>query len=111
MRLSIIKLLFKMVGTEVLFKEAMRLVRKEVEGVKEEIGLKLGKYALKGVLWLIIGILTLTGFLFGLLGLAFYLNELFNSSCKGFLVIGGSFIVIVLLLLIIVNLQFFQHKD
>ncbi|OJW71790.1 MAG: hypothetical protein BGO68_03265 [Candidatus Amoebophilus sp. 36-38] len=105
MRFSFVKLLFKIIGTELLFKEAIRFFHKEVDTVKEEFSKKISKFIIKGLLWLVIGTLVIIGCLFGLLALALYLNEVFFSGYKGFLMVGGGCILVVLLVVMIVTMR------
>jgi hypothetical protein len=110
MRFPFIKLLFKMVGTELLFKEAMRLFHRELNVIKEEIGKKLGKIIAKGLLWLLISTLLMIGCVFVLLALALYLNEVFYSSFKGLLIVGGGCILLVLIVVLIVTMRMSKHE-
>ena len=102
---SFVRLLFKMIGSELLFKQLVRLFHKEMDTFKEEFNKKISKIIIKGLLWLVIGTLLTIGCLFGLLALALYLNEVFYSGYKGFLMVGGGCILLVLLVVMIVTMR------
>jgi hypothetical protein len=102
---SLIKFLLKMVGTELVFKEVVRLFHREVDGVKQEVNKKLGKFIVKGLLGLLIVTLLMIGCVFILLALGLYLNETFYSAYKGFLMVGGGCILLVLLVALIFTIR------
>jgi 4-hydroxybenzoate polyprenyltransferase len=94
-----------MVGTELLFKEIIKLFHREVDVVKEEVSKKMGKFLIKGLLGLLLVTLLMIGCVFGLLALALYLNEIFYSPYKGFLVVGGGCILLVILTIIVFSMR------
>ncbi|MHB9147883.1 MAG: phage holin family protein [Candidatus Amoebophilus sp.] len=102
---SLIKFLLKMVGTELIFKELVRLFHKEVDVAKQEVNKKLGKFIMKGVLVLLLVTLLMIGCVFVLLALGLYLNEAFYSAYKGFLMVGGGCISLVLLVILIFSMR------
>jgi energy-coupling factor transporter transmembrane protein EcfT len=91
---KIVKLVFKAFGIELLIKELMQIVYKELAILKEEFNKKLAKLLLKFIVVTVIVTFFFFSLLFGLIALGFYLNELFYSTYKGFLIIASSFFII-----------------
>ncbi len=108
---GLFKFLFKAVGVDLLLRHSVRLFHQETNNIKEEIQKKIAKIVLKVILWLSLATLLMIGFVFGLLALAFYLNEILYSSYKGFLLVAGGCIVLDLLVLLVVSLSGTSNKE
>lgn len=111
MRFPLIRFLFKMVGTELLFKEMLRLFHKELYVVKDEVNKRLARLLVKCLVWLFVIILLIIGCVFVLLALALYLNEIFYSSYKGFLAVGGGALLVVVLVVIIMSMRGTKYSN
>lgn len=104
--MKIIKLLFQEILLGNILSAPLRLLQREIITIKEEFSKKVAEFLLK-ILWgLFLVILLIVGFFFGLLALAIYLNELWYSTYKGFLVVGT-----VCVLVSVVALSFFNPRS
>ncbi|MEM9416932.1 MAG: hypothetical protein AAF963_01100 [Bacteroidota bacterium] len=95
------KILFRLLGAELLTQGLLKLLFKRAYNFKEEFRKQLRAWALKvAILLLIIGLLQIA-LLFGLGALALYLNVLLGSSYQGFLWVSGGCVAFLLLLLLV----------
>lgn len=111
MVLGFFKFLLRMVGLGLLFKRPLRLFHQEINNIREEFNKRLAKFMLRCILWLNIISLLIIGVVFGLLSLALYLNEIFYSGYKGFLMVSGGCVLLSLLVLLLVNMRGTSHKN
>lgn len=108
---GLLKLLFKVVGTQFLLQQPLRLFHQEVDNIKEGVQKKMAKIVLKIVLWLSIATILMASCVFALVALALYLNEILSSSYKGFLLVAGGCALLVLVVLLIVSLRGTSNKE
>ena len=110
MRFKWRKLLFRLIGFELLSQEAIKLIYKSMHNVREEGNKKLMKLMLQGML--LIGMLLLFNLALGfsLFALALYLNEVFYSTYKGLLLVAGICIVLLLMLLVVLKMHSNKKK-
>ncbi len=90
------KLLLRLLGFELLSKEVSNWVMR--------LQAKLRQWMLKMSVWFGIFLLLKLAFIFGLVALALYLNELYYSNYIGFVLVAGGCLGLMLLLLIIMKL-------
>jgi len=93
---SIVKLIFRTIRAEFVFKEAAHFFHKELQAIKITLSKKIAKMLGKALLWLFLLIGLVVGAVLGLVGLALYLNDLFYSSYKGFLAVSGGCMLVTL---------------
>jgi membrane-bound ClpP family serine protease len=101
------KLLFRLVGLDFLSQEAGKFISR----LKEELRANLIHWMLKGSLWLFLFLLFNLAFIFGLVALGLYLNEVLYSNYQGFLIVAGICLGLMLLLLGIIKLFGSKKKD
>jgi len=111
MRFKLRKLLLRLIGFELLLKEMTRLLHRGMDSIKEEVNQKLRALLLQGLLLLLlIGLLGLA-FVFGMLALALYLNEVFYSAYQGFLVVAGGCLGLAIPLLILIKVRWPKNSS
>lgn len=97
MRIKWIKILFRLLGFELLAKELIKLFALGLHSFKEELRKILVTWAIKlAILLLLLG-LAYGALFFGLGALALYLNALLGSSYHGLLLVSGGCVTVLLL--------------
>lgn len=109
MRFKLKKVLFRLVGFELLRKEVVKLLHRGIYSIKEEVNKKLMGFVIKGVLLLLLMGLFSLAFVFGMLALALYFNEVLYSSYKGFLIVSAGCIGLLILLLGLSKVRWFKN--
>ncbi|XWN35298.1 MAG: hypothetical protein ROO73_00670 [Roseivirga sp.] len=97
MRINLRRLLFQLLGLDLLAQELTKLLMKQLDNLKAEIKQKLFTWILR--LLLLMG-LAHAVLLFILSALALYLNVLLESNYQGFLWVAGGCAASLLLLLL-----------
>jgi hypothetical protein len=101
------KLLFRLVGLNLLSQEASKWLNQFKEYLKVRT-----KYLLLRVsLGILIFSLFKVAFIFTLIALSLYLNERFYSTYQGFLLVAGGCVGCIMLLLLITKVAFTSKKD
>lgn len=96
MRIKWTKVFFRLLGFELLAKEIIKQLVRDLCGFKAGMRKRLTAWTIKVVILLVLAHGTL---LFGLGALALYLNALLDSSYQGLLVVSGGCAVLLLWLL------------
>ena len=95
------KVLFRLLGFELLAKALIRLLVSGLQSFRAELRKKLVAWAIKGAILLCLVGLLHCAVLFGLGALALYLNTLLDSNYQGFLLVSGGCVALLLLLLLL----------
>jgi uncharacterized RDD family membrane protein YckC len=98
MRIKWTKILFRLLGFELLARELIKLFAKGLHSFKEDIRKRLVAWAIKAAILLLLLGIAQVALLFGLSALALYLNTLLGSSYQGFLLVSGGCMASLLLL-------------
>lgn len=110
MRFKLKKVLLSLIGFEFLLREVLKLLHRSMYGIKEDASKRLLELTIKGMLLLLLmGLFTLA-FIFGMLGLAIYFNEVLYSGYKGFLIASGGCTGLLLLLLILSRMRWRRSR-
>ena len=99
------KILFQLLGFELLAKELTRLLVRGVNSFRAAIRKKLLAWAIKGAILLFLVGLVHCALLFGLGALALYLNTLLGSDFQGFLWVSVGCVALLLLVLLLLLLS------
>ena len=107
MRLKLKKVLLRLLGFKLLLRKILKLLYKRMHSIQEAVNQKLWRFFFKGLaLLLLLGLLGLA-FVFSMLALALYLNEVCYSTYQGFLLVAGGCIG---LLILLSALYWFRNK-
>ncbi|MEM7055682.1 MAG: hypothetical protein AAF392_02255 [Bacteroidota bacterium] len=108
MRFKLKKVLLSLIGFELLLREVLKLLHRGMYSIREDVGKRLIELTIKGMLLLLLmGLFTLA-FIFGMLGLALYFNEVLYSGYKGFFIASGGCIGLSLLLLVLSKVRWLR---
>ena len=110
MRFRIKKVLFRLVGFELLRKEVAKLLYRGIHSIKEEVNKKLMGFVIKAMLLLLLMGLFGLAFVFSMLALALYFNEVLCSGYKGFLIVSGGCIGLLILLLGLSKVRWLKNR-
>ena len=97
MRINLRRLLFQVLGLDLIAQELTKLVMKKLDRVKIEVQQKIFSWIF--LVFVFMGLIQAV-FLFSLGALALYLNTLWGSSYQGFLWVAGGCTALLLMLLL-----------
>ena len=95
------KILFRLLGFELLAQELTRLLVRGLHSFRAAIRKKLLAWAIQGAILLFLAGLLHFALLFGLGALALYLNTVLESNYQGFLFVSVGCVALLLLLLLL----------
>jgi hypothetical protein len=98
MRIKWTRILFRLLGIELLAKELIKLLAKGLHSLKEDIRKRLVAWAIKVAILLLLLGLAYSALLFGLGALGLYFNALLGSNYQGFLLVSVGCLALLLLL-------------
>ena len=96
MRINLKKLLWGLLGFELLAKEAPRLLIRGVYGLRKKFRRRLTTWIIRLLLLFFFVGLIYSALLLGLVALALYLNTWLMSSYQGFLLVAGGCVALLL---------------
>jgi len=112
MRIRFKKLLFQLLGFELVVKEIFEFFKRGINGLNAKIRKKLMALAIKAIIVMLFIMLFNIALCFALIALALYFNEMLGSSYQGFFVVSAGCLVLLLLLFIILkNIYWRGRKD
>lgn len=97
MRINLKKLLWGLLGFELLAKESTKLLAKSVYSLRRQFRRRLTVWIIRLVLLLLLVGLIHSAVLLGFVALALYLNTWLESSYQGFLLVAGGCMSLLLL--------------
>lgn len=98
MRTKWMKILFRLLGFELLVGELIGLLTRGLCSFRDEMRRKLTAWAIKVAFVLLLFVLAHCALLFGLVAAALYFNNLLASTYQGFLIISSGCVTLLFLL-------------